>query len=364
MGDRVPQRVLVVLPTWVGDAVMATPALRLLREALPGALIGGLARPGIEPLLDGAGLIDQWHTNPGSGVMGPKRAAQRIRAGRYEAALLLTNSFSTALATRLAFIPRRIGYDRDGRGMLLTHKLRVPKRDDGKYAIVPAVDYYWHAAQSLLHAHGGDEPVTIPVGEPTDAAVMPLALPEAARLELALTDRDRADAERTLASAGVGPGERYAVLNPGGNNEAKRWPADRFGALGSWLREAHGLRVMVNGSPAEASVCAQVAEVCGGASLPEHGGTLTGLKAVLAGAAILVTNDTGPRHIAAALGTPCVALFGPTDPRWTTIPAPPERLVLADPDLPAAASANDHPERCRVDRIGLERVVEAAGELL
>lgn len=363
MSDR-PGRVLVVLPSWVGDAVMATPALRVLRESLPGGLIGGLARPGIEPLLDGTGLIDQWHTNPGSGVMGPKRAAQRVRAGRYEAALLLTNSFSTALAMRLAFIPRRVGYDRDGRGMLLTDRLRPPRRADGRWAMVPAVDSYRFAVQSFVRAWTGVEPDAIPAGEATRADVMPMALPTDARLELAVTERDRADAERTLASAGVGSDAPIAVLNPGGNNEAKRWAAERFAVVGGHLRERHGCRVLVNGSPGERGLCARVGELCGGVSLPEHGGTLTGLKAIVARARVLVTNDTGPRHIAAALGTPCVALFGPTDPRWTTIPAPRERLVLADPDLPAGLSANDHPERCRVDRIEVERVLEAVEGVL
>lgn len=363
MSDR-PGRVLVVLPSWVGDAVMATPALRVLRDALPGGLIGGLARPGIGGLLDGTGLIDQWHTNPGSGVMGPKRAAQRVRAGRYEAAVLLTNSFSTALAMRLAFVPERVGYDRDGRGMLLTRRLAPPRRGDGKWAMVPAVDYYRFAVQSFVRAWTGVEPDPIPAGEATRADVMPMALPAGARLELAVTERDRVDAERTLAGAGVGAGAPIAVLNPGGNNEAKRWAADRFAAVGEHLRDRHGCRVLVNGSPGEGDLCAQIADACGGVSLAAHGGTLTGLKAILARARVLVTNDTGPRHIAAALGTRCVALFGATDPRWTTIPAPGERLVLADPDLPAGLSANDHPERCAVGRISVDRVLEAVDGVL
>ena len=111
-----PHRLLVVCPSWVGDAVMATPALRRVRAGMPGAFIGGLVRPGIDELLAGSDVFDEVHVERAAGVMGPKRAAAKVRPRRYDAALLLTNSFSTALITRLAGIPRRIGYARDSRG--------------------------------------------------------------------------------------------------------------------------------------------------------------------------------------------------------------------------------------------------------
>src|SRR5688572_19153197 len=97
-------RLLVVCPSWVGDAVMATPALRLLRDAMPGGFIGGLVRPGIDEVLAGTEFFDEVHVERAAGVMGPKHAAAKVRPRRYEAALLLTNSFSTALITRIAGI--------------------------------------------------------------------------------------------------------------------------------------------------------------------------------------------------------------------------------------------------------------------
>src|SRR5690606_24812434 len=115
------------LPSWLGDAAMATPALRLLRDALPGAYIAGLARPAVADLLRGTALLDEMVVERASGVMGPKRAAAKVRPLRFDTALLLTNSFSTALVTRIAGIPRRVGYDRDGRGVLLTERLRAPE---------------------------------------------------------------------------------------------------------------------------------------------------------------------------------------------------------------------------------------------
>ncbi len=357
-----PTRILIVLPSWVGDAVMATPALRHIRARLPGAFIGALARPGLDTLLAGSDFIDEFHTQRPSGVMTPKHAAAKVRGRKYDAALLLTNSFSTALTTRLAFIPRRTGYDRDGRGFLLTHRITPPRNPDGSWRLTPAVDYYFHAAQHFLV-----EPPTPFSTEPlTDPARAPLILPENAKLELACTDADHARADATLSSAGVDPDQPFALLNPGGNNPAKRWPADRFAALADHLSKTRKLRALINGSPAEADLCRSIAEqaTTNAVALPDHDHSLQGVKSLCARATIMITNDTGPRHIAAALGTPVVSLFGPTDARWTTIPFDREAIVLADPTLPPDQSANDHPDRCAVNNITLARVIDAAESLL
>ncbi len=101
------------------------------------------------------------------------------------------------------------------------------------------------------------------------------------------------------------------------------------------------------------------------AELPGLGVTLGSLKALVRRCAVMVTNDTGPRHIAAAMGVPTVALFGPTDPRWTTLPEEtPEVCVVADPTLPEDEVADDHPERCRIDRIEVGTVIGAVERAL
>lgn len=338
---------------------MATPALHRLREAMPGAWIGAVVRPGIDQLLgsdeQAASLFDEIHIERPRGVMGHKHTATRLRQRCYDAALLLTNSFSTALSVRMAGVSRRVGYDRDGRGFLLTERLRAPKRPGGAWAIVPAVDYYWHAVSSFL----GERSVLTGSNEQGDHR-----LPDGAILRLPISAEDRESADELLARAGVE--EPFAILNPGGNNPAKRWPAERFIELGRWLGEKHGLRVLVNGSPNEAELVQSIAsDIPGGVSLPEAGGTLGGLKALVDQAAIMITNDTGPRHFAVARSTPVVTLFGPTDHRWTSVPAPGgEEILVADPSLPSSESANDHPTRCAVDRITSERVIEAAERLL
>jgi heptosyltransferase-2 len=354
-----PLRILIVLPSWVGDAVMATPALRLLRASFPGAFIGGLMRPGIDEVLAGAGFFDEIHVDRAAGVMGPKHAAAKVRPRRYDTALLLTNSFSTALITRLAGIPRRIGFSRDARGFLLTDRLQAPTRADGRFAPVPAVAYYWHAARALLQRAGKPDP------GPAEPYAMPLA-----RLELAATPDQEHAADELLARARLAPQAAFAILNPGGNNPAKRWPPDRFAAAGRHLLERHGLAILVNGAPAEAdlagSIVAAIAPPPRAVSLAGLGVTLGSLKAVVRRARLMITNDTGPRHLAAAFGVPVVSLFGPTDPRWTTIPVGPDRqtVLAADPALPPDQVADDHPDRCRIDRITLESVIAAADRLL
>ncbi|MBL9030791.1 MAG: glycosyltransferase family 9 protein [Phycisphaerae bacterium] len=350
-------RLLIVFPSWVGDAVMATPAAAMIRERLRGWFIGGLVRPGIDEVLEGAGLVDEMHVERAQGMMGPKRVAGTLRPRRYQAALLLTNSFSTALVTRLAGIPRRVGYARDGRSLLLTERLEAPRRADGRYAPVSAVAYYLRAARALLDGPRAEAGFEIPAG---------------VRLRLTATAAQRQAGGEVLARAGAAPDEPLAILNPGGNNPAKRWPAERFAEIGRRLAAGVAgvgrMRVLVNGSPAEAEVVSAVVGGigAGAASLAACGGTIGSLMGVLASgrARIMVTNDTGPRHLAAALGVPVVTLFGPTDHRWTTIPVERERIVLADPTLPESEVADDHPERCRVDRIEVETVWRAVGALL
>ncbi|MFI4898410.1 MAG: lipopolysaccharide heptosyltransferase II [Phycisphaerales bacterium JB059] len=364
-----PHRLLIVLPSWVGDAVMATPALRRVRSALPGAFIGALARPGVDQLLAGSDLFDEVHVERASGVLGPKFVAAKLRPRRYDTALLLTNSFSTALIARVAGIPRRVGYNRDARRLLLTDPLPPERTPRGRFAIVPAVNAYWSLASSIC----ADAPAPPRPDQPLTSTHAPLILPPEARLELTPTPAQQADAARVLESARIGPDQPFAILNPGGNNPAKRWPPDRFALVADHLRRTHGLRVLVNTAPTEIEIARAITENARTDPVPlaDHASTLGALLPLCARASVMVTNDTGPRHIAAAMGAPLVSLFGPTDPRWTTIPVrpladgrPSEVVVAADPQLPIDESANDHPQRCSVDRITTQRVTEAVDSLL
>ncbi|MCB9845029.1 MAG: glycosyltransferase family 9 protein [Phycisphaeraceae bacterium] len=340
------RRVLVVCPSWVGDTVMASPAMRLLRDRLPGATIDALVRPGIDEVLAGSDLVDRVIVDARSGVMGVKRSAAKIRPGRYDGAVLMANSMSSALAIRVAGIARRFGYRRDGRALLLTDCLDWP-RGKGAEGIVSATDFYWRLAHFVL----GDGPDHRRVGAE-------------ARLELGVSEAQRATACEVLGRAGIEPGRPYAVVNPGSSSIARRWPPERFAGVCDHLARTHGFTVVVNGAPSEREVIQAVLNRASSQplSLLDCGSSLGALKGIIAGARLLVTNETGPRFFAVASGTPVVVIFGPTDHRWSTVPVAPEAVqecVLADPTFPPDQNVNDDPHRNRIDRVEVQRVIEA-----
>ncbi len=323
-----PERVLVVAPSWLGDATMATPAFAALRAAWPAARITVLCRPGIDALLAGLGAFDTTVVDRLGGLLGPWQGANRLRGERCDTAILFPNSFRTALAVRLAGIPRRVGYARDGRGALLTVRV-APSAERPR----STVDYYCDLLERALG----------------------IAVPDR-RPRLGLTDEERAAGDAALRDVP----RPFAMLVPGGNNPAKRWPPDRFARVAEYLA-VRGLAVVVSGSPGERAVLDAVrqAAACPVFDLSTRSPSLGALKAVVAASSLVVTNDTGPRHLAAAFNVPTVALFGPTDHRWTILPGVPERLVVAEPFLPAELVADDRPNVCRMDRIEVDDVLAA-----
>ena len=331
------RRILVVMPTWVGDVCMATPALGAIAAfaRASGARVEGLVRPGLDALLAGHPSLDALHVSrmrldPAS----VGRELRPLRTPRIDAAVLFPNSWRSAIVARLCGARRVIGYARDGRGILLTHSIDAPDRRTA----ISATTYY---AQLAGFAAGCPAPASAP-------------------LSLAVSD-----AERAAAEALIPQGPPLLLVNPGANRADKRWPAARFAAAARTVAHVHGLRIAVTGSPGEAALVADVATQCNGIDLVSRGITLSALKGVMARSALLLCNDTGPRHIAAALGTPCVALFGPTDHRWTSpLPGARERLLLSEPFLDDAHLADAHAAACAIDRIAEGDVVSAAHALL
>ncbi|MCC6906711.1 MAG: glycosyltransferase family 9 protein [Phycisphaerales bacterium] len=313
------QRLLIIMPSWVGDATMATPLLRALRSDAQSCHLRliGYMRPGLDELIDGSGLLDEMIVGRPEGATGPWREGRRLATARCDAAILLPNSWRLAATARLASIPIRIGYNREARGWMLTHPLPSPAPGGWKQPI-PAIDYYLSIGRSL--------------GIAADDR----------RMSLRASAEQQRVAEAILERAGVADGAGYAVLNPGASKSAKRWPADRFAKLADHLAQHHHLRVLVSGSPRERDL---IESICRSATsrpfdLVEANIALGPLKYVASRARLLVTNDTGTRHIAAACAMEAqdsgttnapplaiVSLFGPTDPRWAQIEYPPEKQI-------------------------------------
>ena len=329
------EHLLVLMPSWMGDIVMATPALRGIRSALPEARITVSIRPGLEPILDGFPFVDAVETASLRGPLGPITDARRMARLKPDCVLVLPNSFRSALFARLTGARRRIGLSRDGRSMLLTD--RVPLSNPATPGTT--LDAYIHLVESTFDISMEDRSPT-----------------------LETTPSEEQDADRLLA----GVEGKLIVINPGANREDKRWPSERFASLADAMRERHDCTILVNGSPAEAdlveSLVAQAAP--GVIDLVRLGSKLGTLKAIVRRADLLVSNDTGPRHLAAAFSTPCVVLFGPTDRRFTLLPGLPERHLVAEPFLPEERVANDHPRACAIDRIAVGDVLYAAESLL
>ena len=333
------ERLAVILPSWVGDCVMATPVYRALRNGLSKAKITGIMRPGLNEILAGSNWFDEMITCDMKGAAGVMRTAQAIRKNRPEGVVLLPNSFKSALAARLSKTKIRIGYARDGRGWLLTHRCQPPSKNSP----ISAVDYY------------------------ADLAVFALGVDASAidhHLELHTTEGERAAADRMLHDVKGA----FIVLNPGANRADKRWPAHKFAAVADQLVSSHGLSIVISGSPKERDIVDAVLNAMkhreSAINLLDGSVTLSSLKAVIERAALVITNDTGPRHIAAALGVPVITLFGPTDHRWTTLHGAREKLMLAEPFLPEELMADRYPKACAIDKIAVCDVLHAAKQVL
>lgn len=346
-----PQRLLLVMPTWLGDCVMATPTLRAVRGLWPEAHIAVLIRDTLAPIVEALPAIDQviaHHKGRGTPAPdatrgGPIRLVRRLAGMNFDLAVLLPNSFRAAALVAMAGIKRRVGYDRDGRGLLLTDHL-LPRKTAGRFTPVPTLDYYLALARYL----GCDNPDPV--------------------MRLATRPADDARAGRLLQDLGHGDDATrpLVLLNPGAQKPTKRWPAERFAQLGDRLRERYDADIAITGSPAERGVLEAVIGASRGPvfNLPARGMDLHLLKAVTRRCDLMVTNDTGPRHIAAAFGVPVVTLFGPTGPEWTRIPFKDERMVIAPGKLDPAGESNRRRPTRHMGLIEVEQVFTAADELL
>lgn len=334
-------RMLVVLPNWVGDALMATPVLENLRAALPEWRIELLLQPRLSPLFSADqrvdGLVEYDREGRHKGFSGQWRLAAEIR-GRYDLGLSLTNSFSAAIILRWAGIPRRIGFSRDMRGLLLTDRPDFTR----PIAKGPQVESYL----GLLTYLG------IPAPD--------------RRLKLSLGPELHEWADGFLKDAGLGSDSLLIGICPGAAfGPSKAWPAERYGRAGKLLAEQTGARFLVFGGPAEPDRTRLITETIGAPAMDLGAKLSLGQTAALmARLKLNITNDSGLLHIGTAMGVPPVAIFGSTDPArvessyaagvhfWEPGECGPcyERVCPKEHECMAA--------------IGVERVVEAALKLL
>jgi len=312
---------VVRLPTWLGDNVMALPALRVLQRAAPAPLLLW-GPPAYRELHALAGLGDDYlpyrRQRAAAGISDAIHAVAALRQRRAVTVLLLPNAFEPALLAALAGIPQRIGYATDGRSRLLTHPVPAPGYDE------PLHEADRFARLARLAGAGN---------------------PSAADASLIATDELRRSAADLLGAAGLADGgDLLGVVAGSANAPAKRWPAAAYAELISEAGRRWGARPVLLGSDADRPINAEIGARATVATTDLSGSDLPGLAATLARCRAVVANDTGAAHLAAALGRPTAVIFGPTDPR-RTCPRGPHVLAL---------SADCFCQPCGADRCPLD----------
>jgi heptosyltransferase-2 len=334
------RRLLVRVPNWVGDALLATPALHALRCAFTQAELGVLAKPWVAPLFEASPDCDHviLYERPGrhAGLRGMRLLCRELRELEFDTAVLFQNAFEAALIARLSLIGRRAGYATDGRSLLLSHPVPL----DGAKSL-HHVDYYLRLVEALGLAAGVERRLR-------------LTLP--AWAEEAATER-LASLEARGPLVGLAPGAQYGT--------AKRWPAERFAAVADALAQGRGATVLIFGSRAEQEVARSVAAAMRTAPHDLSGRTsLLEAAALIGRLAVFVTNDSGLMHLASAMSVPLVAVFGPTDAR-TTSPLGERSRLLRHPVECAPCLKRHCPtdHRCML-AVTVEEVLEQALGLL
>ncbi|HPB28399.1 MAG TPA: lipopolysaccharide heptosyltransferase II [Acidobacteriota bacterium] len=311
------ETLIVRTTNWLGDTVMALPALRELRRLRPAARLVVAARAGVAGFYRWAPEVDEVITLPPEAGRTRRRAflggCREIRRRRPSLYVCLPNSFESALMGRVAGVPERVGYRTEGRGFLLTHGAAVPTELHRRHQVY----YYLH----LLHAVGLS---------PVDYLRDPEFKPD---LRLRRTPAMEAVSRRFFEAEGIGADGPVMGVHAGAfYGSAKRWFPERFAAFIRELRSDLPLTVVLFGSPAEQPLADAIAAAVGGGRLHNLCGrtTLDELVPLIGSCHLFVSNDSGPMHVAAAFQIPQLALFGSTDP-VATGPFSPRAVVVKKP---------------------------------
>jgi heptosyltransferase-2 len=333
-------KIVVRIPNWIGDVLFARPALDSLKAAHPGAEIWLAGGAWANELFAGSEYAERIISLPALTKWKNFRSSARtLKAHHFDIGLLLTNSISSALLFAAAGIPERWGYRGDGRGLLLTKSLAKQTNDPPSHMV-----YFY------LRLLGG-------LGLST--------LPPDIKLRVPAENEERGRA--LLLSCGIDLKKPLVILNPGAAfGPAKRWPAVRFAELGRLLQDRKGAVLAITGTVDDVPIAEEISAALTAKPANLAGRTtLSDLLGVISMAAVFVTNDTGPMHMANGLRVPTVGLFGPTDPRITA-PFHPPSTVIKKTDAPCWPCLNrecpfDH--RCLLE-ISAAEVFEAAAAYL
>lgn len=330
---------------WVGDSVMTVPALRALRRLLPKAEITLAVRPWAHALFADQDFVDKVLIYDRRNVLSVFSQVREWKKQQFDLAILFQNAFEAAVIPFFAGVPKRIGYATESRQRMLTHPVPLPEWRATEHEVF----YYLYLIATLEQSLLGTNTVC---GHEPDVS-------------LDLTENRKQEARDSLLQSGVNGGDSIVAICPGSiNSRAKRWPAESFARLADQLIE-HGKQVLLVGSKNEEDVTNDVTSRMRNAPVILTGKTTLGqMMAVLSVSDLVVTNDTGPAHVAASLGRPTLVIFGPTNP-LTTRPFSSQAEVLRHPPDCAPCMLRDCPidHRC-MTAITVEEVLEHSLALL
>ena len=337
-------RIVVRAPNWVGDALMSVAAFRELRRLFPNAHITVVSKPGTSDIFLDADFIDEVLVYQRRGLPSVWQHVREWKQRQFDLALLFQNAFEAAAISFLARVSQRIGYDTERRGFLLTRPVGVPSWKNERHEIF----YYLNLVAKLERALFGSS--STEGREP--------------QFQIAVSN-ERKEAARKLLVAHADADKPLVLLCPGSvNSRAKRWPAERYAALADQLSDS-GTTVALIGSPGELEVSKHVVSLARRPPMLLTGKTsVAEVTALISIADVLVTNDTGPAHIGAAMGTPVLVIFGPTNP-LTTRPFGPTGQIIRHPPDCAPCMLRDCPidHRC-MTAITPEAVFQRTTELI
>jgi heptosyltransferase-2 len=306
-------KILIRATNWVGDAIMALPALRAVRARFLEAHIAVLARPYVADVYRGQQICDELiaYDPKGShaGLRGRETLVSELRSRKFDVALLLQNAFDAAWLSWRAGIPQRIGYSRDGRRLLLTKAIPVPRKGE-----IPAHEKFYYL--ELVRRAGWLD-----------------SLPDETLIALEIQKEARKRAESVLVEAGVRPQSLRVAIGAGASyGSAKCWPPARFAEFANRLQSENDAEIILFGTSGEAAVSNAIAAEMKRPPIDLTGKTaIADLPALLSRCHIFIGNDSGAMHVAAAAGLPVVAVFGPTDPLGTAPVTPRCSVVQQKP---------------------------------
>jgi heptosyltransferase-2 len=339
-----PRQILVIQTAFLGDVVLTLPLVQVLKREFPESAIDMVVVPRAAPLLEHhpsvRRVVAYDKRGRDSGASGFLRLKKTLRETRYDLALVPHRSLRSSLLARLSGIPERIGFDKSAGRFLFTH-------------IVPY--------QSRLHEADRNLSLLGPFGITWGSSELPRLYP---------SDEERRKVDEWLKRENIPAGSRLAALAPGTVWNTKRWPEERFAGVAKLLSRSGYAVVLVGGSE-DRELCSRVASSAG-AGVRSASGAMSLLESaeLVRRCRLLVANDSAPVHVAVAVGTPVIAIYGATVPRFGFAPYGPKDLVVETMGLSCRPCTPHGGDRCPIttfdcmNNITVEQVMRSVEEIL